>query len=191
MVSIACMCWHTMKSHCLFEPSCQCPVLHSQISVCCQQCHVHAPHGLPAQACSMLCALLAGLQCTRLPLLPADANSSAGDSPDCTATRWPVTADARFEALGGALNSSSSSNSSDSNSSNGNSALAAALSWLSCSAQYCCGLQVVPTDSGDQGKGGAVPGVAAFDGPDGADNSSEANATMVSCHDPVLMHSCC
>jgi hypothetical protein len=94
----------------------------------------------------------------------------APGSQDCTATRWPVSDDGLFSPPPD-TNSSSSSNETDA-------ALAAALNWLSCSAHYCCGLQVTPDSSGtltDRRSIAAVAvetSVAAFGGPEDRNTSS-------------------
>jgi hypothetical protein len=112
-----------------------------------------------------------GLQCTRLPLVPRKGSGrEVPGREDCTATRWPVSDDSRFAPLPD-TNSSSNSNATDA-------ALAAALNWLSCSAHYCCGLQVTPNSSGTLADGRSIAAaavetsVAAFSGPDNRNTSS-------------------
>jgi hypothetical protein len=115
---------------------------------------------------------VAGLQCTRLPLVPREGSGrEVPGREDCTATRWPVSDDGRFALLPETNSSSSSSNATDA-------ALAAALNWLSCSAHYCCGLQVTPNSSGTLADGRSIAAaavetsVAAFSGPDTRNTSS-------------------
>jgi hypothetical protein len=109
--------------------------------------------------------------------VPSDASGSAAPgSQDCTATRWPVADNGLFRPLPGTGNSSSS-NASDA-------ALKEALNWLSCSAHYCCGLQVMPNSNGpaavaESSKDTVEPIMAAFDGPDHDDDkSASGNASI-------------
>jgi hypothetical protein len=137
---------------------------------------------LYSTAINAVCGLhSAGLQCTRLPLVPSEgAGGAAPGSQDCTATRWSVSEDGLFRPLADTSNSSNSSNNSTSGSTEKDAALATALNWLSCSAHYCCGLQVTPNSSGTLADGRSIAAVAvetsiaAFDGPKDRNTSSSA-----------------